>query len=61
MNMCVGSSVYLVVINLSIVYMAINSALKLVCKPDNLFDIHIFIFVGCIFRNQIFLSSNVRL
>ena len=37
-NMCASSSIYLVVINLSVLCMAISSALKLVCRPNNLFD-----------------------
>ena len=45
-NMCAGSFVYLVVINPSVLCMAINSALKLVCRPNNLFDIHISVFIG---------------
>ena len=39
MNMWVGSFVYLVVISLSILCIAISSALKLVCRPGSLFDI----------------------
>jgi hypothetical protein len=45
-NMYVGSFVYLIVINLSVLCMAISSALKLVCRPDNLFFICIHAFVG---------------
>jgi hypothetical protein len=37
MNMYAGSFVYLIVINLSVLCMAISSALKLVCRPNNLF------------------------
>ena len=46
MNMCAGSFVYLVVINLSVLCMAISSALKLVCRLCSLLDIRIFAFVG---------------
>ena len=46
MNMCVGSLAYLVITSLSILCMAINSALKLVCSPVNLFDIRIYVFIG---------------
>ena len=46
MNMFAGSLVYSVVNNLSVLYMAISSVLKLVCRPDSLFDIRIFVFVG---------------
>ena len=46
MNICAGLFVYLVVINLSVLCMAISSALKLVCRPDSLFDIRISAFVG---------------
>ena len=45
-NMCAGSFGYLVVINLSVLCIAINSALKLVCRPGSLLDIRISIFVG---------------
>ena len=46
MNMCAGSFLYLVVINLSVLCMAISSALKLVCRPGSLFDIRISTFDG---------------
>jgi hypothetical protein len=45
-NMCAGSFVYLVVINLSVLCMAISSALKLVCRRGSLFDIRSYAFVG---------------
>ena len=46
MNICVGSSGYLVVISLSVLCMAISSALKQVCRPCNLFDMRMYVFVG---------------
>ena len=45
-NMCAGSFGYLVVIILSVLCMAINSALKMVCRPGSLFDIRISVLVG---------------
>ena len=45
-NMCAGSFGYLVVISLSVLCIAINSALKMVCRPGSLFDIRISVFVG---------------
>ena len=45
-NICSSSFGYLVVIILRVLCMAINSALKLVCRPDSLFDIRMSIFVG---------------
>ena len=45
-NMWVGSSVYLVVISLTVLCMAISSAQKHVCSPGSLFDICISAFVG---------------
>ena len=45
-NMCAGSFGYLVVISLSVLCIAINSALKMVCRPGSLFEIRISVFVG---------------
>ena len=45
-KICAGSFRYLVVIILSVLSIAINSALKMVCRPDNLFDRRIYVFVG---------------
>ena len=45
-NICASSFGYLVVINLSVLCIAINSALKLVCRPGSLFDIRMSIIVG---------------
>ena len=45
-KMCAGSCGYLVVIILSVLWIAISSALKMVCKPGSLFDICISGFVG---------------
>ena len=45
-NMCAGSLAYLVVISLSVLCMAISSALKQVCRPGSLFDMRISVFVG---------------
>ena len=42
-NMCAGSVEYLVMI---IFCMAINLALKLVCRPGSLLDIRNYVFVG---------------
>ena len=46
MNMCAGSLLYLVVMSLSVLCMAMSSALKLVCRLGSLFDIRISVFVG---------------
>jgi hypothetical protein len=45
-NMWAGSFMYLVVTSLSVLCMAISSALKHVCSPDSLLDICTSIFVG---------------
>ena len=45
-NMCAGSLAYLVVISLSVLCMAISSALKLVWRLGSLFDIRIYDLVG---------------
>jgi hypothetical protein len=45
-NMCACSFGYLVVINLSILWMTISSVLKLVCRPGSLLHIRISFFVG---------------
>ena len=46
MKMAAGSWGYLVVIIFSVLCMAINSALKMVCNPGSLFDICISGFMG---------------
>ena len=46
MNICAGSFGYLLVIILSVLCMAISSALKLVWSPGSLFDFCISGFVG---------------
>ena len=38
-NICAGSSGYLVEISLSVLWIAISSARKLVCRPGSLFEI----------------------
>jgi hypothetical protein len=45
-NIWAGSFVYLVVISLSVLCMTISSTPKLVHRPDILFDICIYPFVG---------------
>ena len=45
-KMAAGSWGYLVVIIFSVLCMAINSALKMVCNPGSLFYIYIYGFVG---------------
>ena len=45
-NMCAGLFKNLVVISLSVLCIAISSALKLICRPGSLFDIRIYILVG---------------
>ena len=44
-NICAGSSGYLVVINLSVLWIAISSARKHVCRPGSLDDICMSAFV----------------
>ena len=45
-NMCAGSLANLVVISLSVLCMAISSALKHVCRPGSLFYMRISVFAG---------------
>ena len=45
-KMWAGSWEYLVVINFSVLWIAISSALKVVCRPGSLFDICMSGFVG---------------
>jgi hypothetical protein len=45
-KMCSGSFGYLVVSSLSVLWMAISSALKIVWSPGSLFDICIYALVG---------------
>ena len=61
MNMCAGSFVYLVVINLNVFCMAISSALKLVCRPGSLFEICISTYVWVVnsIANFFFLPMSV--
>ena len=44
-NICAGSSGYLVEISLSVLWIAISSARKLVCRPCSLFEICMFALV----------------
>jgi hypothetical protein len=45
-NICAGSFGYLVVISLRVLCMAISSALKHVCRPDNLLEMRMSGLVG---------------